>query len=229
MIRKPHILVVDDEADVREVIQLNLGREGFAVSTAADGQAALKSLREQSFDAAILDVMMPGMDGLSVCREIRQDARLRGLPILLLTARDSEVDQIIGLEVGADDFVSKSASPRLIATRIKLLLRRSHKPDAAPADVKFGSLTIDRSRREVRSASGTVPLTSMEYELLLLLAENPQRVFTREDLLSAVWDDVVVTDRTVDVHIKNLRHKMGTDGALIETVRGVGYRVRRPD
>lgn len=229
MPRKPHILVVDDEADVREVIQLNLGREGFAVSTAADGEAALKSLREQSFDAAVLDVMMPGMDGLSVCREIRQDARLRGLPILLLTARDSDMDQIIGLEVGADDFVSKSASPRLIATRVKLLLRRSHEPDASPADVKFGNLTIDRSRREVHSASGTVPLTSMEYELLLLLAENPQRVFTREDLLAAVWDDVVVTDRTVDVHIKNLRHKMGADGALIETVRGVGYRVRRPD
>ena len=225
---KSHILVVDDEADVREVVQLNLRREGYAVSSAEDGAAALEALRKSHFDAAIIDVMMPGMDGLTLCREIRKDGRLATLPILLLTARDSELDQIIGLEVGADDFVSKSASPRLITTRLKTLLRRSQQEESKGDSLVFGTLVLDRQRREVRSPDGPVPLTSMEYDLLLLLAENPQRVFTREDLLTAIWNEVIVNDRTVDVHIKNLRQKIGAEGALIETVRGVGYRVRRP-
>lgn len=230
MTQKPHILVVDDEADVREVIQLNLGREGFMVTTAGDGQSALDWLRKESFDAAILDVMMPGMDGLALCRAIRQDPQLRPMPILLLTARDSEMDQIIGLEVGADDFISKSASPRLISTRLKAVLRRKE-PLAERSDrLTFGTLTIDRSRQEVKDTTGALPLTTLEYALLLLLAENPNRVFTRGDLLSRVWgDEVVVTERTVDVHIKNLRQKIGENDDLIETVRGVGYRVRRTD
>lgn len=230
MTQKPHILVVDDEADVREVIQLNLGREGFMVTTAGDGQSALDWLRKESFDAAILDVMMPGMDGLALCRAIRQDPQLRPMPILLLTARDSEMDQIIGLEVGADDFISKSASPRLISTRLKAVLRRKEPPAESSDRLTFGTLTIDRSRQEVKDTTGALPLTTLEYALLLLLAENPNRVFTRGDLLSRVWgDEVVVTERTVDVHIKNLRQKIGENDDLIETVRGVGYRVRRTD
>ncbi|UCH10172.1 MAG: response regulator transcription factor, partial [Fidelibacterota bacterium] len=228
MVKRPHILVVDDEADVREVIQLNLGREGFEVAVAADGESALELLRSKPFDAAIVDVMMPGMDGLDLCRAIRQDSDLRALPVLLLTARDSEMDQIIGLEVGADDFISKSASPRLITTRLKAALRRHDQPEAAPGKLIFGSLTFDLDRREVLGPGGPLALTTREYALLQLLAENPNRVFTRDDLLSHVWgDEVVVTERTVDVHIKNLRQKIGPDGDLIETVRGVGYRVRR--
>ena len=229
MSMKPHILVVDDEADVREVVQLNLGREGYEVTTAADGQEGLEMLKGAPFDAAVIDVMMPGMDGLTLCREIRQDPNLRQLPILLLTARDTETDQIIGLEVGADDFVSKSASPRLIASRLKNLLRRTRQTGDDAASLKFGRLIIDSSRREVRRDGKPVPLTALEYDLLNLLARNRQRVFTREDLLEAVWDEVVVNDRTVDVHIKNLRQKIRPDGDLIETVRGVGYRVRRTD
>ncbi|UCD37737.1 MAG: response regulator transcription factor [Fidelibacterota bacterium] len=223
-----HILVVDDEADVREVVQLNLSREGFEVETAPDGQTALEMLRAKSFDAAIVDVMMPGMDGLALCRAIRQDVRLRRLPILLLTARDSEMDQIIGLEVGADDFISKAASPRLITTRLKTALRR-HAPMAGGEEtLSFGTLTLDLDRREVLGPEGPISLTTREYSLLLLLAEHPNRVFTRADLLSQVWgDQVVVTERTVDVHVKNLRQKIGENGDLIETVRGVGYRVRR--
>lgn len=228
MTQKPHILVVDDETDVREVIQLNLGREGYWVTTAADGQSALDLLREEPFDAAILDVMMPGMDGLALCRAIREDPQLRSLPILLLTARDSEMDHIIGLEVGADDFISKSASPRLISTRLKAVLRRKGPIEEGADRLTFGTLIIDRSRQEVHDVEGPLPLTTMEYALLLVLAENPNRVFTRGDLLARVWgDEVVVTERTVDVHIKNLRQKIGGNGDLIETVRGVGYRVRR--
>ena len=229
MSMKPHILVVDDEADVREVVQLNLGREGYEVTTAVDGQEGLEMLKGAPFDAAVIDVMMPGMDGLTLCREIRQDPNLRQLPILLLTARDTETDQIIGLEVGADDFVSKSASPRLIASRLKNLLRRTRQTGDDASSLKFGRLIIDSSRREVRRDGKPVPLTALEYDLLNLLARNRQRVFTREDLLEAVWDEVVVNDRTVDVHIKNLRQKIRPDGDLIETVRGVGYRVRRTD
>ncbi|MCK4578803.1 MAG: response regulator transcription factor [Candidatus Marinimicrobia bacterium] len=223
-----HILVVDDEADVRDVIRLNLQREGYQVTTAASGADALELLRDAEFEAAILDVMMPGMDGLALCREIRQHASLRHLPVLLLTARDSEMDQIIGLEVGADDFISKSASPRLIATRLKTILRRKNRPDDPLTDLVFGSLVINRARREVHSGEQQVPLTTREYGLLVLLAENPDRVYTRADLLHKVWgDDVIVTERTVDVHIKNLRQKICGNGDLIETVRGVGYRVRR--
>ncbi|MCH7497260.1 MAG: response regulator transcription factor [Candidatus Marinimicrobia bacterium] len=230
MIPKPHILVVDDEADVREVIQLNLAREGYDVVSVADGMAALEQLRAQPFDAAIVDVMMPGMDGLALCRAIRQDAGLRRLPLLLLTARDSELDQIVGLEVGADDFISKSASPRLIATRLKAALRRFDQQAEGNQPLAFGDLTIDRDRREVRGLEGSLTLTALEYALLLALAENPSRVFTRSNLLTLVWgDDVVVTERTVDVHIKNLRQKIGANGELIETVHGVGYRVKRVD
>jgi two-component system alkaline phosphatase synthesis response regulator PhoP len=229
MALKSRILVVDDEPDVREVIQLNLGKEGFQVTTAPDGESALTLLLEQPHDAAIVDVMMPGMDGLALCRAIRQNPTLRNLPILILTARDSEMDEIIGLEVGADDFVSKSTSPRLMATRLKTLLRR---PLVTETEEKltFGTLTIDRARRDVRSPQGPLNLTTLEYTLLLLLAEHSDRVFTRNELISGAWgEEVVVTERTVDVHIKNLRRKLGPDGKLIETLRGVGYRVRQTD
>jgi two-component system alkaline phosphatase synthesis response regulator PhoP len=142
MIYKPRILVVDDEADVREVVQLNLMREGFDVATAPEGETALEQLRQGSFDAAVVDVMMPGMDGLALCRAIRQEPRLRNLPVLILTARDSEMDQIIGLEVGADDFISKSASPRLITTRIKAILRRHEQQEEETATLVFGTLAL---------------------------------------------------------------------------------------
>jgi DNA-binding response OmpR family regulator len=228
MVTRPRILVVDDELDVREVVQLNLGKEGFEVIAAADGESALDLLRSEPYDAAIVDVMMPGMDGLALCRAIRQDPALRTLPVLLLTARDSEMDQIIGLEVGADDFISKSASTRLITTRLKAALRRHDQQKEVAGDLTFGTLNFDLDRREVLGPGGPLALTTREYALLQLLAENPNRVFTRDDLLSRVWgDEVVVTERTVDVHVKNLRQKIGADGDLIETVRGVGYRVRR--
>ena len=227
---KPNILVVDDEADVRDVIQMNLEREGFSVSSAASGQEALEILSREKFDAVILDVMMPGMDGLALCRTIREDNTLHGLPVMLLTARDSEMDQIIGLEVGADDCLSKSASPRLITTRIKAMLRRTEKIEKQTDSLQFGSLHINLLRQEVSGKEGPINLTIREFALLQLFAEHPSRVFSRQDLLGRIWgDDVIVTERTVDVHLKNLRKKIGADGNLIETVRGVGYRVRRLD
>jgi DNA-binding response OmpR family regulator len=229
MVQHHRILVVDDEADVREVVQLNLGREGFDVVTAPDGESALELLRQSTFEAAIVDVMMPGMDGLELCRAIRREPRLRSLPVLILTARDSEMDHIIGLEVGADDFISKSASPRLITTRLKAMLRRHEQQDTGINRLTFGTLTIDLARREIKGPEGPIALTTREFALLQLLAENPNRVFSRADLLSLVWGDVVVTERTVDVHLKNLRQKIGANNELIETVRGVGYRVRRID
>ncbi len=228
MATNPHILVVDDEADVREVIQLNLVREGYEVATAPDGQAALDLLRAKPFAAVIVDVMMPGMDGLALCRAIREDPQLRELSVLLLTAKDSELDQIVGLEVGADDFISKSASPRLIATRVKAALRRFDQRAKGEPGLAFGTLTIDRQRKEVLGPEGKQPLTAFEFSMLLALAENPRRLISRREMLSQEWGDaVVVTERTVDVHIKNLRQKIGANGELIETVHGVGYRVRR--
>ena len=222
------VLVVDDIPANVKLLDARLTAEYFDVVGAYSGREALAICARERIDVVLLDVMMPGMDGLTLCREIRKDPRLSTVPVLLLTARDSEMDQIIGLEVGADDFVSKSASPLLIATRLKSLLRRAQQEDTNGDILAFGALLLDRQRREVRNPAGPVPLTSLEYDLLLLLVENPQRVFTREDLLRAIWNEVVVNDRTIDVHIKNLRQKIGADGALIETVRGVGYRVRRP-
>lgn len=224
------ILVVDDEPRLRDLIRSYLEREGFRVLWAADGLSALDLVRQHRPDVVVLDLMLPGLDGLEVCRRLRtfSDAY-----VLMLTARAEEVDRIVGLEVGADDYLTKPFSPRELMARIRAMLRRPHGlhavglPDV-PLPQRFGDLVIDHGRHEVSLAGTRITLTMIEYALLTTLATHAGRVFTRNQLLERVWNtDYFGDNHVVDVHITNLRKKLGdtpSEPRYIETVRGVGYR-----
>jgi len=223
--QRPRILVVDDEAPIRELVRGYLEREGFEVETVTDGLAAVDAVRASAPDVVVLDVMLPGLDGIEVCRRIRtfSDAY-----VLMLTARGEEIDRIVGLTVGADDYLVKPFSPRELVARVRALLRR---PRGA-ADVRSTTpvgFEIDESRRVVRIDGAPVALTSLEFDLLAVLARDPGIVIGRQALLDRVWGpEFVADDHLVDVHIANLRRKLGDDPArprFIETVRGVGYRL----
>jgi two-component system alkaline phosphatase synthesis response regulator PhoP len=222
------ILVVDDEPAIVELVQYNLEREGFQVVTAVDGQAALAEAREEAPDLIVLDVMLPEVSGLDVCRTLRQ---MTDVPIILLTARKDEVDRVLGLELGADDYVTKPFSPRELVARIKAILRRTSPREGDGTGGQDG-LVVDPARRRVHVDGREVDLTYTEFELLHLLARHPGLAFTRDQLLAEVWGaDSFGDTRTVDVHIRHLREKLGDDLAqprFIETVRGVGYRFRAP-
>lgn len=225
---KPRILVVDDEPDILELVSFNLSKHGYEVQCVTSGEAALEAVRKDPPDAMVLDLMLPGVDGLDVCRQIKGDAATRSIPILMLTAKGEERDMVSGLEQGADDYVAKPFSPRVLVARVKAILRR--KP-AEPADattvLKVGSLSIHPGRREVTIDSEPVQLTFTEFGILHFLARRPGWVFTRTQIVDGVQgQDVAVTDRSVDVHIVALRRKLGTVGELVETVRGVGYRFK---
>ncbi len=224
----PHVLVVDDEPPIVDLVRSYLEREGYAVSSAADGPSAVEAVRAGSPDVVVLDVMLPGLDGVEVCRRIRtfSDAY-----VLMLTARGDEIDRIVGLSVGADDYLVKPFSPRELVARVKALLRRPRGSGpsraAAPAP---GGLEIDEARRSVRVDGIPVELTALEFDLLVALARDPGVVVGRSALLDRVWGpEFVADDHLVDVHIGNLRRKLGDEPAhprFIETVRGVGYRLR---
>jgi DNA-binding response OmpR family regulator len=224
--RNPHVLVVDDEAPIVELLSGYLLREGFTVSAATDGPSAVESVRAQSPDVVILDVMLPGFDGIEVCRQIRtfSDAY-----VLMLTARSEEIDRIVGLTVGADDYLVKPFSPREVVARVKALLRRS-RPTAPVAPAPPAGLEIDVPRHSVKVDGAPVDLTALEFSLLAALAREPGVVAGRQALLERVWGtDFVADDHLVDVHAANLRRKLADDPArprFIETVRGVGYRLR---
>ena len=221
----PRILVVDDEAPIRELVRGYLEREGFEVETATDGLAAVDAVRASAPDVVVLDVMLPGLDGIEVCRRIRtfSDAY-----VLMLTARGEEIDRIVGLTVGADDYLVKPFSPRELVARVRALLRRPRGAADVRATTPVG-FEIDGSRRVVRVDGKPVALTSLEFDLLAVLARDPGIVIGRQALLDRVWGpEFVADDHLVDVHIANLRRKLGDDPArprFIETVRGVGYRL----
>ncbi len=224
------ILIVDDEPNLVELLQGYLSREGYEVATAGDGIAALAAAQRLAPELIVLDVMLPGMDGIEVCRQIR---RFSDAYILMLTARTEEIDTIVGLSVGADDYVTKPFSPREVVARVKALLRRPRAttgaaPSADPAPLRIGGLVIDEHAHTVTHADGPVVLTAREFALLLALARHPGRVFTRAQLLEQIWGDEYYDDHVVDVHIANLRKKLEGDPAhprYITTVRGVGYRM----
>ena len=222
------ILVVDDEADIRELVQYNLEREGFEVACAPDGEQALDHARSEHPDLVVLDLMLPGMDGLEVCRTMKNEDETSGIPIVMLTAKGEEADIVTGLEMGADDYVTKPFSPRVLAARVKAVLRRHDREPTAETDViRTGDLTIHPGRHEVTVEGEAVDLTPTEFDLLHLLARRPGWVFTRYQIVDHVrGKDYPVTDRTVDVHVAGLRRKLGSCGDYIETVRGVGYKFR---
>ena len=221
------VLLVDDEPDLLELLQYALEKEGFRVLTARDGKDALELAESDPPDVFVVDIMMPRMDGVELTERIRESARLRLTPILMLTARTEEEDEIAGLEAGADDYLPKPVSPRRFVTRVQAILRRTAREDAAStAQLRVHDLVVDRERYLVErpETEESFRLPRKEFELLYFLAAHPGRVFTREELLNGVWGpDVYVVDRTVDVHVRKVREKIGSD--YIETVKGVGYRL----
>ncbi len=224
------ILVVEDEPDILEMVRYNLDQAGLDVETAEDAERALQSVQEVLPDLVILDLMLPGIDGLDMCRQLKQDARTRHIPILMLTARKEEVDRIVGLELGADDYVVKPFSPRELVLRAQAILRRSQGSLQSTTDtwLHLGPLSIDKAAHQALLNGDPLELTGTEFKLLITLIERRGRVQTRDDLLDTVWGyEYSGYGRTVDTHIRRLREKLGEASEWIETVRGVGYRFRR--
>jgi two-component system, OmpR family, phosphate regulon response regulator PhoB len=218
------ILIIEDETDVADLLTLNLRKAGYRISTAADGAGGLEKARDDKPDLIILDLMLPKMSGLEVCKILKGDTATAQLPILMLTARAEEIDRIVGLEFGADDYVTKPFSPREIVLRIRAILRRGETVDES---LKAGPISIDPVRHKVRVNSKQVHLTSLEFKLLQTLIQRRGRVQDRDRLLNDVWGyESVIDTRTVDTHVRRLREKLGKAGDAIETVRGFGYRLR---
>ena len=227
---KGSILAVDDEEDILELIRYNLSREGYHVRVADTGEQALKEVHSRMPDAIVLDLMLPGMDGLEVCRTLKNARETAHIPIIMLTAKAEEADVVTGLELGADDYVIKPFSPRVLTARVKAVLRRKLLPQGGEETLRFGTLLIQPEKHSVRVQNDPVELTATEFKLLHLLAQRPGWVFNRDQIVDSVkGSDTAVTSRSVDVHIVSLRRKLGSYGPCIETVRGVGYRFREPD
>lgn len=224
---KPKILVVDDEPDALEVVGFKLREAGFAPVFATDGAKALAAVRAERPDLIVLDLMLPEIDGLEVCKILRRDPATVSIPILMLTAKAAEMDRVVGLELGADDYVTKPYSPRELVLRIRKLLKRAQADDEAAEHFRIGPLEIDVARHEALVDHKPVALTATEFNLLVLLAKRRGRVQTRERLLQDVWGyETAIDTRTVDTHMRRLREKVGPVAEYLETIRGVGYRFR---
>ncbi len=225
------ILVVDDESDIAGLIEFNLRQAGFRTKIAASGEEAIKEVRLNAPDLIVLDLMLPGIDGLDVCRLLQSDKETSAIPIVMLTARGEEEDVVKGLELGADDYITKPFSPRVLIARIKSVLRRKQKPVQNDEDtVRFNEISIDPGKRKVSVSGQTVELTYSEFEILNFLIRHPGWVFTRNEIVDNIrGDNYPVTDRSVDVQIVGLRKKLGAASKYIETVRGVGYRMKEAD
>jgi DNA-binding response OmpR family regulator len=219
------ILVVDDEPEAVELIEFNLKQAGFDVMTAADGAEALKKARAGAPSLILLDLMLPEVDGLEVCKILRRDAAMARIPIVMVTAKAAEIDRILGLELGADDYITKPFSPRELVLRIKNVLQRGAAAEEKTDKFKFGELLIDGPRHLVSWRGKRIDLTATEFKLLVLLAQRRGRVQSRDQLLRDVWEyNSLVDTRTVDTHMRRLREKLGPASEYLDTVRGVGYR-----
>jgi phosphate regulon transcriptional regulator PhoB len=226
------VLIIEDDRDIVELVRYNLANEGFQVNAAFDGSSGLSTLKKTPPDLLLLDLMLPKMSGLDICREIRKDESLNRLPVLMLTARGDEADRVVGLEMGADDYVTKPFSPRELIARVKALLRRAEPAVDSPRVIEIGRLAIDPASYRVSHSGKPVALSTLEFRLLYYLASRPNRVFTRDQLLDAVWRDTAyVTPRSVDVYVRRIREKIEADPEdprYIRTVRGAGYRFEAP-
>jgi phosphate regulon transcriptional regulator PhoB len=219
------VLVVDDEPDLLELVRVNLAQSGYTVETALSGSDALTALRRAPPDVMILDLMLPDISGTELCARVRADQRLSALPIIMLTAKSEEIDRVVGLELGADDYVTKPFSPRELSLRVRAVLRRRAPSGEEARVLEHGLLRVDPDSHRASVDGREITLTAKEFQLLVALMGRPGRVMTRERLLDEVWgSDITVTSRTIDTHLKRLREKLGRAGDLIETVRGVGYR-----
>jgi DNA-binding response OmpR family regulator len=222
------VAVVDDEPDIVELVSLNLQRAGYEVLGFGDAKAFFKSMEKRLPDIVLLDLMLPDMDGLEICKSLRHEARWSSIPVIMLTARSTETDKVLGLELGADDYVTKPFSPRELVARVKAVLRRKS-GEADTQQLKIGSLlVIDSDRYEVRVQGKKIELTPTEFRILRFLVSNRGRVFARDQILDHLWGhEKAVIDRTVDVHVRNLREKLGKAASLIKNVRGVGYKIEQ--
>ena len=223
--KKQKIIVVEDEPDLVDVVTYNLKREGYLVLAAQRGDEGLNLIRSERPDLVLLDLMLPGMDGLSICRQMKSDSSLSEIPIIIASAKGEESDVVIGLEMGADDYLAKPFSPRELLARIKAVLRRGAPRDVSKDRLVIRDLVIDSGKHEVRIEDEIISLTSTEFKLLHHLAASRGRAFSREQLLNKVVGmGVVVVDRNIDVHIRAVRKKLGNHSNMIQTIRGVGYR-----
>lgn len=228
LMSKEHILAVDDEEDILELIRYNLEKEGYRVSSAVSGEDALAQARAKLPDLILLDLMLPGMDGFEVCKMLKNDAKTTSIPIVMLTAKGEDADIVTGLELGADDYITKPFVPRILIARIRAILRRRKKSEMIKDSViKIQSITVDPTRFEVQVDGESISLTATEFHILHHLVQHPGWVFTRSQIIDSVkGTDYPVTDRSVDVQIVGLRKKLKSAGHLIETVRGIGYRFK---
>lgn len=228
---KATILVIEDDQDIRELLAYTLGKEGYTVIQAPSGEAGLKTIKDGKPDLVVLDVMLPGLDGLEVLRKVKNDQKLRNIPVILASAKGEETDIVSGLELGADDYVTKPFSPRVLVARVRTALRRavdsSTPRPAEQSTIETGAFLLDTDRHEVKVGGQPIDLSATEFAIIELLARAPGRVFTRSQIIDAVRGrDYPVTDRSVDVQVLAIRKKLGDDADLVETVRGVGYRFR---
>jgi len=228
---KEKILVVDDEKDIVELLRYNLEKEGYKISSAFSGEECLEYIKIKFPDLILLDLMLPEIDGLDVCKILRSNSRTSNIPIIMLTAKGEETDIVLGLELGADDYIAKPFKIRELLARVKAVLRRTKNNISPPLKekeiIKFNDLVIDSIKHQVTLKNQPLNLTSTEFKLLKFLASHPGKVFTREQLLNQVWaEDSFIVDRAVDVHIRRLRQKLLTDSDYIITIRGVGYRFK---
>ncbi|MBN2489405.1 MAG: response regulator [Planctomycetes bacterium] len=227
--KREKILVIEDEPDIQELIQYNLAREGYRVLTAGDGETGLKLARQEAPSLIVLDLMLPGIDGIEVCRRLQADPATRAIAVVIVTAKGEESDLVLGLGVGADDYLTKPFSPRVLVARVRAVLRRGglSDPELSSEVIQRGPLVIDALRHEVRVDGKPVEFTHTEFKLLQFLAASPGRVFPRDHLLSRViGEDAIVLARNIDVHVRAVRQKLGKHRDLVQTVRGVGYRFR---
>lgn len=227
------IVLIEDEKDITELVRYNFRKEGFEVEAFASGKEGLDYLRRNSADLALLDIMLPDVDGIEICRRLRSEDHTRSLPVIFLTAKGEEIDRVLGLEIGADDYVVKPFSPRELIARVKAVLRRQARPAEKHQVVEAHDLRLDAGTQEVTVRGEAVELSTLEFKLLHFLASHPKRVFSREQLLDEVWGrDRFVTPRTVDVHVRRLREKIEVQPdkpRYIQTVRGSGYRLAAAD
>ena len=228
--KKPKIVVIEDEVDILEVINYNLSKEGFDVCSALDGEEGLALIKKEVPDLVLLDLMLPGLDGIEICRKLKTDYSTRSIPIIMVTAKGEESDIVLGLGMGADDYMVKPFRPRELMARIRSVLRRGDFIEEGEGLVSIDELVIDINRHEVKLEGKKIVLTAMEFKLLHFLASHPGQVFTRENLLNHVSsDDTFIIDRNIDVHIRSIRKKLNKHRELIETIHRVGYRFRYKD
>lgn len=224
---KPKILLIEDEEDIAALIKLQAELAGYKMLVETDGINGFRAIEKEKPELILIDIMLPGMNGLDVCRKVKNHADLKHIPVILISAKSEELDVVLGLELGADDYVTKPFSPKVLFSRVKAVLRRRAEPETVPQLLHFGLFNIDIDRYQVKKKDKNIPLTLSEFGILRRLATNPGKVFTRNQLLDDLQnDDAFVVDRNIDVHIAALRKKLGPNFDYIETVRGVGYRFK---